>query len=129
LTFKQVEAEIKRALERALQGAVDEIAERYRDDVSQGVSPPVSQEGRYPNIETGQGADNIDGLVADDELVARAGLYGTDSPKAQREGHDRAGGEHLQALSIFSGGKRKGLHESFNENYQSIVAATRRALQ
>jgi hypothetical protein len=120
MTLAQVQKAIEDRLAIAVEIAVDEIADGYREKVGAKFWPPSSNEGEYPAVRTGQGRDSIFSAVnPNNKLEGRAGMPGPDQG-IQRPPHKTRGGTHLEWLAELQ--NRLGIYDSFFEDLDQIRA-------
>ena len=125
--------ELQRKLQLGMQEMMEEVEAGMKSDYSQAVSPPTSNPGEYPHIDTKQLVENIDSEVhpvgrdlkyTGKERVGQAGVkgYRTDQPKLHRGSGRNIGG--LAALYLSRPPfNRKGLDDSFIEHEADAVKA------
>lgn len=112
---KQFNRKVRRKLNAGLAASVEELADCYQVNLSQQFSPPTSNPGEYPHVDTGQSIQNVAFEHDPKELKARAGMMGD-----QGIGEDGVGGLGPIFLELGIGygneGKEwKGLVASYNE--------------
>lgn len=119
---------LRQQLRSGLEAAANEAAEIYRTEASAKVVPPRSSPGEYPAVETGQGLANIASGLDPEPLALRArmGVYGAQSPIAERDrpSRQRRGGMHMWWVKTRYG--RKFADDIIVENKGQIAEAFKR---
>lgn len=113
---------VEKKMRRGIKAGLEYAADRMRDRYSQAQSPPTSEPGEFPHLDSGQLVDNIAAHMADSEVTGRVGVYGRNTPRpflGNRWVPENIGGLHAHYLKEDTG--RLGIDDSFIEDKEAIA--------